>query len=301
MMRTGISPTRVIQAAVLLAAVWATQAACGQAATKNAIGVAPTAVPTGAKLPAGAGSIGTAEAGKAARDLGQVANPGKLGGEGVTIHGHWVIDVRNPDGTLVEHRDFENSLVTVGALVSGDQLLAGLLTGNLSVGDPAIGFVQGPLGSDPSVYCKTVANVTTSTTCYGLTTAASGLANFLSNFTVGLNSSYTFGTSVSWELKGAYTTPSTLKSISAVQTLVTVCASLSVPFLGDVPGEFQKGTWSGRTDIVAPINCNPQPGTAGIGTNGYRVYSTLTSTKLATPLTVSTGQIIAATVTISFS
>jgi hypothetical protein len=27
----------------------------------------------------------------------------------IHVHGHWVIDVRNPDGTLASHREFENS------------------------------------------------------------------------------------------------------------------------------------------------------------------------------------------------
>ena len=35
--------------------------------------------------------------------------------EGVKVHGHWTIDVRNPDGTLASHRDFENSLQSSGA------------------------------------------------------------------------------------------------------------------------------------------------------------------------------------------
>ncbi len=30
--------------------------------------------------------------------------------EGIKVHGHWTIDVRNPDGTLVTHREFENAL-----------------------------------------------------------------------------------------------------------------------------------------------------------------------------------------------
>ena len=36
--------------------------------------------------------------------------------EGITVHGHWVIDVRNPDGTLSSHTEFENSLTERGAL-----------------------------------------------------------------------------------------------------------------------------------------------------------------------------------------
>jgi hypothetical protein len=39
------------------------------------------------------------------------ANKEHAGGpqEGIKVHGHWVIDVRNPDGKLVTHREFENA------------------------------------------------------------------------------------------------------------------------------------------------------------------------------------------------
>jgi hypothetical protein len=36
--------------------------------------------------------------------------------EGVTVHGYWKIDVRNPDGSLVSHTEFENALTTDGSL-----------------------------------------------------------------------------------------------------------------------------------------------------------------------------------------
>jgi hypothetical protein len=43
--------------------------------------------------------------------------------EGIKVHGHWMIEVRNPDGTVVTHREFENSLVqTRGALLLGSIL-----------------------------------------------------------------------------------------------------------------------------------------------------------------------------------
>ena len=46
-------------------------------------------------------------------------SPGiKSGGgsnEGIKVHGHWIINVRNPDGTLVTHREFENALTGLGA------------------------------------------------------------------------------------------------------------------------------------------------------------------------------------------
>jgi hypothetical protein len=37
--------------------------------------------------------------------------------EGITVHGHWVIDVRNPDGTLSSHADFQNALTPGGAFI----------------------------------------------------------------------------------------------------------------------------------------------------------------------------------------
>lgn len=34
--------------------------------------------------------------------------------EGIKIHGHWVIEVRNPDGTLATRREFDNALSITG-------------------------------------------------------------------------------------------------------------------------------------------------------------------------------------------
>ena len=42
--------------------------------------------------------------------------------EGIKVHGHWTIEVREPDGRLVSHREFENALVD-----QGQGLLAELL------------------------------------------------------------------------------------------------------------------------------------------------------------------------------
>jgi hypothetical protein len=42
--------------------------------------------------------------------------------EGIKVHGHWIIDIRNPDGSLATHREFENSLQPTG----GPALLSSL-------------------------------------------------------------------------------------------------------------------------------------------------------------------------------
>jgi len=35
--------------------------------------------------------------------------------EGIKVHGHWTIEVRNPDGSVVTHREFENALTSIGS------------------------------------------------------------------------------------------------------------------------------------------------------------------------------------------
>ncbi len=37
--------------------------------------------------------------------------------EGIKVHGHWTIEVRNPDGTVVTHREFENSLNSASGIL----------------------------------------------------------------------------------------------------------------------------------------------------------------------------------------
>jgi hypothetical protein len=36
--------------------------------------------------------------------------------EGIGVHGYWIIDVRNPDGTLASHTEFENELQPAGKI-----------------------------------------------------------------------------------------------------------------------------------------------------------------------------------------
>lgn len=36
-------------------------------------------------------------------------------GDGIKVHGHWTIDIKNPDGSVASHNEFENALVGTGA------------------------------------------------------------------------------------------------------------------------------------------------------------------------------------------
>jgi len=87
------------------APTWAgtNQAAGNQAATapKPTTNVSP-----GAPVPAAAPSAST-------------ERPTGGNHEGITVHGHWAIDVKNPDGSLAKHVEFENSLDPGFTVISG--------------------------------------------------------------------------------------------------------------------------------------------------------------------------------------
>lgn len=76
-------------------------------------------------LAAAAASIAPRQASTAARPSGGGPH------ESIQVHGHWVIEVRRPNGTLVSHTEFENKLVQPG----GQFNLALLLSGYYVLGD----------------------------------------------------------------------------------------------------------------------------------------------------------------------
>ncbi len=54
--------------------------------------------------------------------------------EGIKVHGHWTIEVREPDGTLVSRTEFENALAPDMGQGSGAQFLTRLLSRDAAVG-----------------------------------------------------------------------------------------------------------------------------------------------------------------------
>ena len=59
--------------------------------------------------------------------------------EGIKVHGRWAIEVRNPDGTVVERREFNNALQS-----GGQQILATLLSRIAVPGRWAVHFGNAP-------------------------------------------------------------------------------------------------------------------------------------------------------------
>jgi len=225
--------------------------------------------------------------------------PNKPGSEGIKVHGHWVLQVKNADGTLGERREFNNSLVPGGAYGGGDQLIAGLLSGNLAAGDPAIAFVPAtpPGNSDASSYCN--ASIHTNSSCYLFETAAQSAfyGNAYGNSEPGLGTSFSFSPA-QWVLSGNYTVPNGLTTVAMVQTLMFACAA------NNTATSFNplRGNSNTRSSDISAKLC--VVGFAGlVGTTGDQaILGTLTSTTLPNgPLTVTAGQIITVTVTLSFS
>lgn len=190
----------------------------------------------------------------------------------VEMHGHWVIDVRNPDGTLAEHRDFENTITGYG-----QELLIGILSGYVVPSDYGI-FLStngtAPCATVTSGYpgCAIVRSLTTlpaSALCpnYTCFTGLTYSANLVDSGSSG--STFT--------LAGNFTA-SQAGTINGVTTDYGTCAANI-----------------GATTALSTVSPSTCSTTAGSG--GYRTVSQAS----ITTVNVVQSQIVQVTVTISFS
>jgi hypothetical protein len=97
------------------------------------------------------GPASTAAA-RAMKKDGLSQNAGKGTHTGITVHGHWLIEVRNRDGKIVARREFENSLVSYGALnlallLSGWEVPGGLY---VTLSDPTSPTMGSPCQGAPN-------------------------------------------------------------------------------------------------------------------------------------------------------
>jgi hypothetical protein len=209
------------------------------------------------------------------------ATPQKPGGEGITVHGHRVIDVKNPDGTLARHVEFENSLVPE----QGDLLLTSLLTGAVVAGDWGI-----EASDTPNSLCGT------GLTCLmvGSTTGPIGSAGCRSGTLVvcfsGLSTLFLptgSGSSAGLHLQGNFTVVNTT-SISSVLTLLGTCAS----------------TTTGSLFSATPIGTSPAQcaaSTQSAPATGDTLLALSFTGVSPTPIPVTAGQVVTVGVTIRFS
>jgi hypothetical protein len=201
----------------------------------------------------------------------QEANNAKEAGgphEGIKVHGHWTIEVRNPDGKLVTHREFENSLVTSGAL-AGPLTLSTVLGRASTIG---LWIVYLYFASAPDGPCLLGPN--TPSPCIAVESAdlITGSAYF---HTLTLNAPFNqadpnFG---KLTLNGSITVQNA-GQISHVETFVGGCAP-----------------------TVAPASCVQEAGNQAynqLGENGFTLAT-------PAPIPVTVGQNVQVTVVFSFS
>jgi len=197
--------------------------------------------------------------------------------EGIKVHGHWTIEVRNPDGTRVSRVEFENALTTGGAtsltgLLLGSEVQGGFII-FLSTNTPTTTGPCSP-GSGGSTVCVLFASLINPTpaTFADATNGCPGGANCFP-LTIAPNAAVT----------GISLTGSAMAGSNGQITDVSV-------------GNLTCGPYP--TTATSPINVtSPSTCAAGTVANAYG----LTHATLSSPVQVLAGQTIAVTVNISFS
>ncbi len=303
---------RLFAAAAIFVLLLSVQTTNAQQSTTNA---------AASKATAALSTVATGHAASAVAEEDEKAPSAKQGSEGIKVHGHWVLEVKNPDGKLVERREFNNSLVTGGASLSGDQILAALLSGNASAGGFGIAFIAGPAataGIDTSSFCNAPAPGSLTPPqpagiqCFGLigsTNEAIVMSQnqnqFLNSPQTGLITTMSYSPNVNIVLSGNFmVSPSySITSISAVQTYTALCTrpNNGINYVkptgsgysaqgSDIPSAYC--TALGMQTAITDLHGGPDVVLAGA----------LTSTVIPNgPLAIAPNQIITVTVTLSFS
>jgi hypothetical protein len=197
--------------------------------------------------------------------------------QGVKMHGHWIIDVKNPDGSLVEHRDFENALEG-----GGQGFLIGLMSGYLIPGNYMI--VMGPQsGNGACVATFQWCGIVTSLTTYpGAGYCGSYYCGTGLTVTPNLGSSGLSSGPFSLVLAGSITANQT-GTIGSVYSLISTCANIG----------YSTTVNPTAMETSSPVSCVSQ-------TSPEPWYGPLSQANI-TPVSVNSGQIVQVTVTITFS
>jgi len=265
-------------AAMLCGAAMAQQPAAQQTAPPPIMGVlGANDMPKPAAKPATTSSVSAKTVaemvnGGQAAVSGVGEQKGKLGDEGLKMHGHWVIDVKNPDGTLASHNAFENSIQ-----LGGQAYLIGLMAGYVVPADYEIFLQAAGTGASPCVMnsnqgCAIVRSATTSPGNISCTNYVCA-----TTLTYATNQNYSSSAN-SFVLSGSITANQT-GTIGFVSTYAGSCPSTPI----------QTGLAT-----TTPAACPAASAT----NNGFNA---LTGTALATPINVTSGQFVQVTVTITFS
>ena len=267
-----------------------TQAAIAQGVPVSAVAIRPAATQIAA-----AATPATDAVKPFTEEQGKAATPRKARGEGVRVHGHWLLEVKNADGTLADRREFENSLITSGGANYGSQLLVGILSGNITVGPPYLALVETPQ-TDTSTVCLSVSTGN----CWYVVPSGSELSGL--NVQTGLTALVNFTPVTNLIISGTFQAPASGSiTFAAVESLFFTCVPNGMPYFNS--NLLSKGALFSNAN-VAPNNCT----TTSSALNGGNIflpaaftYTTITQNGLNEPLTVAPSQTVSIVFTLSFS
>jgi len=161
--------------------------------------------------------------------------------EGLRVHGHWTIEVRDPDGTLVERREFENALDGN----TGNMTLTRILGRDWTVGNwqvwtmsqAASEVCEGTVGT-PDIQCH-IAEASDP--------SGAGVNNYFHTLVVSVPGSPPYSLNLS-----GYLIAQRDGSIQSVNTVVSTCGSAVAP--AACVGAGVSSTWVTDTILVTPVS-----------------------------------------------
>ncbi|MGA8011336.1 MAG: hypothetical protein WB949_02810 [Candidatus Acidiferrales bacterium] len=135
---------------------------------------APPAALTIATAPGAQSSSSTQAATQTLAQNSSVRPPAPKGqSEGIKVHGHWTIEVKNPDGSVSTHREFENSIMQIGPELLGDIFGRVFTVGSIAIQlcntSATTLSASGCLGASPLTLTETGSGLSNGcTTCYAV-------------------------------------------------------------------------------------------------------------------------------------
>jgi len=202
----------------------------------------------------------------------------------IRIHGHWVVEVQNPDGSVSTRREFDNSY-------HGDDVMALFLAGYVAPADLSITFKSASNGAG-SLCAGGSGNV-----CVIVTSLAGGQGGTGEPWNCPSEPQYCYsGLNISL-------TPGAGGSGSAAMVLSAhITAALSGTFDTVDTDTFycSQGGTDGASTPIAPSTISSKDCFDG-DYDGWFYWSDFTSTTLTSAVSVTAGQVLLFQVTLSFS
>jgi hypothetical protein len=217
--------------------------------------------------------------------------PKKPGHEGIKVHGHWVMDLKDKDGKVIDHRDFQNALVSGGT--AGSDLLSLLLLGWLVPSNLQIN-AQSVL--PPPRTSPTPAQNNTTYSLYPASSQSAGCHFNIDEF------NNTFYCAPGMTERAGYTLTNGQKTDTQVilQGQFVAVAPITVRYVGTQMLTCSEGPVPSGPPTLAPSACPTQDTNFNNGEYFINTHD-FTGTALQSPIAVATGQTLAITVTLSFT